>query len=174
MGPVQDFIASARRCQDLWFGSWLLSDLARTTAASLRDAGGTVIFPASVANPPDGPDRPGVANIILARLDATIAPRQAAEAARSAQQDRLEAVAQAAWKHLDADPDFHRTVAQQQLGELIEFTWVAQPLIDGDYALARRRAYRHLAAQKNTRRWTQPPWTDQAGVGVPKSSLDGE
>jgi len=31
-GPIQDFIASARRCQDLWFGSYLLSELARATA----------------------------------------------------------------------------------------------------------------------------------------------
>ena len=38
LGPVQDFIASARRCQDLWFGSWLLSDLARTTAEEVKNS----------------------------------------------------------------------------------------------------------------------------------------
>jgi CRISPR-associated protein Cmr2 len=27
IGPVQEFIASARRSRDLWFGSWLLSEL---------------------------------------------------------------------------------------------------------------------------------------------------
>ena len=32
IGPVQDLIASARRCRDLWFGSWLLADAARTAA----------------------------------------------------------------------------------------------------------------------------------------------
>jgi CRISPR-associated protein Cmr2 len=26
VGPVQEFIASARRSRDLWFGSWLLSE----------------------------------------------------------------------------------------------------------------------------------------------------
>ena len=32
IGPVQDFIASARRSRDLWFGSWLLSELSKTAA----------------------------------------------------------------------------------------------------------------------------------------------
>jgi len=27
IGPIQDFIASARRSRDLWFGSWMLSEL---------------------------------------------------------------------------------------------------------------------------------------------------
>lgn len=27
IGPVQEFIASARRSRDLWFGSWLLSEM---------------------------------------------------------------------------------------------------------------------------------------------------
>jgi CRISPR-associated protein Cmr2 len=34
IGPVQEFIASARRSRDLWFGSWLLSELSK--AAALR------------------------------------------------------------------------------------------------------------------------------------------
>jgi CRISPR-associated protein Cmr2 len=34
IGPVQDFIASARRSRDLWYGSWLLSELAKAAAAT--------------------------------------------------------------------------------------------------------------------------------------------
>jgi len=47
LGPVQDFIASARRCQDLWFGSWLLSDLSRAVARTVDAfAGGdALVFP---------------------------------------------------------------------------------------------------------------------------------
>ena len=29
IGPVQEFIASARRSRDMWFGSWLLSELSK-------------------------------------------------------------------------------------------------------------------------------------------------
>ncbi|MBI2566887.1 MAG: hypothetical protein HYV63_07650 [Candidatus Schekmanbacteria bacterium] len=38
IGPVQDFIASARRCRDLWHGSWLLSELGKAAAAGIVDA----------------------------------------------------------------------------------------------------------------------------------------
>jgi CRISPR-associated protein Cmr2 len=32
LGPVQDFISTARRSRDLWFGSWLLSELSKAVA----------------------------------------------------------------------------------------------------------------------------------------------
>ena len=32
VGPVQGFIASARRSRDLWCGSWLLSEIAKAVA----------------------------------------------------------------------------------------------------------------------------------------------
>ena len=32
IGPVQEFIATARRSRDLWFGSWLLSELSKASA----------------------------------------------------------------------------------------------------------------------------------------------
>lgn len=37
VGPVQGFIASARRSRDLWAGSWLLSELAKAVAKNLHD-----------------------------------------------------------------------------------------------------------------------------------------
>ncbi|MBK8265600.1 MAG: hypothetical protein IPK80_30260 [Nannocystis sp.] len=38
LGPVQDFIAAARRCRDLWFGSWLLSERSKAGAAAIAAA----------------------------------------------------------------------------------------------------------------------------------------
>lgn len=46
VGPVQDFIAAARRTRDLWFRSHLLSEISKAAAKSLRDQGGKLIFPA--------------------------------------------------------------------------------------------------------------------------------
>ena len=49
IGPVQDFIASARKSRDLWFGSWLLSELSRAAAKTIvaSESNGTecLIFP---------------------------------------------------------------------------------------------------------------------------------
>ena len=36
LGPVQEFIAAARKTRDLWFGSELLSGAARAAALSLH------------------------------------------------------------------------------------------------------------------------------------------
>ena len=35
LGPVQDFIAQARRTRDLWYGSHMLSELGRAAARAL-------------------------------------------------------------------------------------------------------------------------------------------
>src|SRR5687767_14783001 len=51
IGPVQDFIASARRSRDLWFGSWLLSELSKAAARAVADREGDVsclVFPSPV------------------------------------------------------------------------------------------------------------------------------
>ena len=48
LGPVQEFISSARRSRDLWFGSWLLSELSKATARYIVEQFGfdALIFPA--------------------------------------------------------------------------------------------------------------------------------
>ena len=46
LGPVQDFIAAARRTRDLWFGSHLLSELGRAAAKAVVNQGASLIFPA--------------------------------------------------------------------------------------------------------------------------------
>jgi len=45
LGPVQGFIADARRTRDLWAGSFLLSWLSGHAMAALDEAGGKIIFP---------------------------------------------------------------------------------------------------------------------------------
>ena len=42
VGPVQDFIAAARRCRDLWYGSHLLSELSKAAALALFDGNATL------------------------------------------------------------------------------------------------------------------------------------
>jgi CRISPR-associated protein Cmr2 len=45
LGPVQGFIADARRTRDLWAGSFLLSWLSGQAMAALVKAGGKIVFP---------------------------------------------------------------------------------------------------------------------------------
>ena len=50
LGPVQDFIAQARRTRDLWYGSHLLSELGRAAARALV-GGGAEVFLQEVHEP---------------------------------------------------------------------------------------------------------------------------
>lgn len=72
IGPVQGFIAAARRTRDLWSGSVLLSEVskavARTIHAAHRDS---LIFPSPEDPAVDLAPRSdyNVANVILAEID---------------------------------------------------------------------------------------------------------
>src|SRR3989442_15481778 len=80
IGPVQEFIVAARRTRDLWFGSYLLSEISRAVAKAIENQGGQLIFPASS-------DAENVANVILAELGAAD-PKEVTAKARGAAQKR--------------------------------------------------------------------------------------
>jgi CRISPR-associated protein Cmr2 len=184
LGPVQEFIAAARRCRDLWFGSWVLSELSKAAAAGVVDALGgqqaavdALVFPAPQARRAlDVGSSMSVANKLVVRVtggDARV--RAVAEAGRTAMHKRRDALRGAAFERIgreDPARSYHFLLkpATQQVNELFEYLWVAVAESAGDYAQARREAERLLAARKNARTWEQPGW---AVDRVPKSSLDG-
>mgnify|MGYP001054567604 CR=1 FL=1 len=45
IGPVQDFIAAARRTQDLWMGSFLLAYLASRALKAMQEADAQILYP---------------------------------------------------------------------------------------------------------------------------------
>ena len=178
IGPVQDFIATARKCQDLWAGSWLLSELAKAAADAVQAGAGGVevlVFPgATAARALAAGSDSSVANKLLARIPGgPNEARTAAHAARRGWESRLHAIARTTFQKVGAsDRDrsihFHEARALDQVAELIEFCWVAVPEKEG-YAATRRSAERLLMARKTTRIWGQPTWS----APVPKSSMDG-
>lgn len=169
IGPVQDFIMSARRCRDLWFGSRLLSDLSREVSKAINEGKveNDLIFPGALEK-----EDSGIANKVVVLLKNTDANgcKSVAERAKSAMADKLRHIAEATFKPLHDDPRFQGESAREHIDTLMEFMWVAVPITDEGYAAARQKGERLLAARKNTRDWT-PPTT--ASSGIPKSSLDG-
>jgi CRISPR/Cas system CMR-associated protein Cmr5 small subunit len=71
IGPVQDFISAARRTRDLWFGSYLLSEISKAAAKAVKNGGGRLIFPNLDGMSPKEIDSEecNVANVILATPD---------------------------------------------------------------------------------------------------------
>lgn len=166
IGPVQEFIASARRFRDLWFGSFLLSNVAEAAARALEGPQNTLIFPtsASLARKGGREEAAKVANKLLAIVEGD--PKQWAGRAEFAAREALARLAEKSFKALNAQ---QREMAEAQVRDLLEIQWVAVPHT-GTYADDRRKAERLLAARKNTRDFVQPAW---ARAGRPKSSLDG-
>lgn len=174
IGPVQDFIAAARKCQDLWFGSFLLSELARELARGLEAQQAQLIFPGSKLHS----DELSVANKIVATLPPGLHPNVAVEQASQRMRSWLNQLTECAFAKCatrvqaaahTGETLFLQDVAQQQVDDLIEVQWVAVPLTN--YADAHADAERLLAWRKNTRDFRAVPW--DAGA-VPKSSIDGQ
>ncbi len=170
IGPVQSFIAAARRTRDLWYGSWLLSELSKSAAAVIMQEGGDLIFPA-VERANDklltANSDFSVVNRIVALVDrepANIAAK-VEEALRQSLRDH--------WRDANSEirgPLYNQEEALDQVLDLVEFMWTASPCeTDNDYQAERNAAEELMAARKNTRNFVQVTWGDQR----PKSSLDG-
>ena len=175
IGPVQEFIASARRSRDLWFSSWVLSELAKTAAHALAaDPENQLIFPAPDLTVNARALHPGsdlnVANKLLARIAAE--PKTVAQAVEDAMCNRLHTLRDAAYHHVhdNWDTSAQRAVADQQIDDLLEYLWVALPLEqEADYRRRRSELEALLAVRKATRDFKPVTW----GSAAPKSSLDG-
>lgn len=159
VGPVQEFIAAARRTRDLWFGSYLLSEISRAVAQSVEADGGKLIFPAS-----SGAEN--VANVILAELPSGDPKAVTAKAKQAAQKRWLEFAGEA---HREASGVIRQDIWDDQVNDVIEFyaAWMPQT---GDYKADRGKLMRLLAGRKNCRDFLPA----KGRAGVPKSSLDGQ
>uniref|UniRef100_A0A7C3DVC7 Type III-B CRISPR-associated protein Cas10/Cmr2 n=1 Tax=Meiothermus ruber TaxID=277 RepID=A0A7C3DVC7_MEIRU len=160
IGPVQDFIAAARRTADLYAGSQILQELSRVVARYLADQNALLIFPSN--QEADG------ANKILA--EATGDPQQLAEGARKAAQEKLKQLWQEA---IDGLPERYQKQidqgrAQLQLESFLEFYAAWVPL-ENNYPQARQSVERLLAGRKALREFVP---TQQNDEGIPKSPLD--
>lgn len=177
LGPVQDFIAAARRTRDLWFGSFLLSEISKAAARAVRDNGGKLIFP----NPtnPDKDLKPesafNVVNIIVAELPEGLLPKDVATVAENAAKKKCWERHAAKTKEIadaliDKTPRSGKTLWDKQIEDVVEFYAAWAPLkSDGDYSGARREVMLLLAGRKALRDFK----FHRGEPKIPKSSLDG-
>jgi len=174
IGPVQEFILTARKTQDLWEGSGLLAELSRAAARAVEEAGGRLVAPASKSVEA----RDAVANKLLFVCDAERL-EAATGALRRAPGERLEEIARAVREEIlvPAGVSVDEDAWRAQLAQFPEVydastPWQAAPPSEArePFAKARARAERLLDGRKQLR--------DFAGgylgqAGVPKSALDG-
>jgi CRISPR-associated protein Cmr2 len=190
LGPVQGFIAAARRTRDFWMGSTILSECAKAVARELMrsEQGPTnppmfeqLIFPAVEINEVDGYLTPidfdadnsrlhnkfDVSNVVMAVVVGDKPQVRAfATHLETVAQERWRGIAREAAKHCRGHlrPDWDKQLKEH----LIEFYSAWVPLAD-NYGKARQLVMRLLAGRKACRNFAW--WEGKSGV--PKSSLDG-
>jgi CRISPR-associated protein Cmr2 len=179
IGPVQDFIASARRSRDLWFGSWLLSELSKVVAKEIGKV--NLIFP-SIQDDKQLEENSNfnVVNKILAIVEIPN-PTQFDKNLRDKIKDRLRRIYEDNGtdkgifdeidRKLGKDKSlFYRDEAKAQIEDLTELYWAAVPFDESKYVECRNRVETLLSARKATRDFAKVTWGSEA----PKSSIDGQ
>jgi len=169
IGPVQDFIAAARRSRDLWFGSYLLSELSKAVARTLYQQGARLIFPP----PPEGQELEGgspynVSNKILAVVGSPPTKDQL-DSLRKAAKVELRDYFDSAKRKIGTRIQLQEQICDEQLAAIVEFYAVWVPYEEARHNDCRIESELLLAARKATRDF---PW-HQGHPGRAKCSLDG-
>ena len=153
LGPVQGFVAEARRLRDFWAGSFLLSWLCGQAMRAVEEAGGEIVFPEAGGDPLLGAIRKGgngprvgtLPNRFKAKVSEDFDPQACAEAVK----DAWRGLAEAVWNRFigDVAPLGQGTHAiwERQIGNFWEIAWVkgADPGRGADAAwLDRRKNWR--------------------------------
>ena len=163
VGPVQSFIASARKTEDLWAGSYTLSYLIKlaieTAEAQAREIGVflDVVFPARRQKTQEVTMTASYPNRFLASIKGE--PETAAQVAKACEQAVREAIKSMAAKSVDkVFGHFHtdevsriKDMALLQASCFFEVYWALEPWDGKDYLAAAQRLEGRLAASKNER-----------------------
>ncbi|MBK7917060.1 MAG: type III-B CRISPR-associated protein Cas10/Cmr2 [Chloroflexi bacterium] len=168
IGPVQSFIAEARRTADLYAGSHILSQLSAAAAKTIAPPH-QLIFP----HPNTLDKETGTPNKLVAVLqiesehDVAGVIKNIADKAQKAAKDCWFGMSSKALFELGLqDPEFH-PLWERQKNTLLEFYWVALPF-EGGYIKTYKKANEALDARKRLRLFGQAAEEDL------KDSLSGQ
>ncbi len=175
IGPVQDFIAAARRTRDFWFGSKLLSEISFAAAQAIVEhrQGGRMIFPPESLFRNSGKhEDTNVANIIIAEVTAEneAGIRHVIRRAEMSAELRLKRFAQNTLKSNALKDYIQIDLWNEQIEDIIEF-YAAWTLFQGDYKKSRKALMSVLSGRKNLRDFKQSQY--DLSHCIYKSSLDG-
>lgn len=178
LGPVQGFVAQARRTRDFWAGSFILSWLSGVAMREVRAQGGKIVFPVPAAGYLDwldgstcdgnAPQQGGIPNRFLAEVGTDFQPQAVCDAVRAAWAALAEAVWQADLaQHAGAYPEL-RAHWDRQIGGFWEMSWV----LDDEGAanlLDRRKNWRTQAGtvEPGIKCMVMDGWQELSGVAGP-------
>ncbi len=175
LGPVQSFIAQARKTRDLWLGSYLLSLLMEASMENIAPS--ALIFPAMPSVQGTSADLP---NKYIALFPDTASAQAVAERSEQQLKRRWLHICHNVWNKVLAQ---HSTTATRAIWErqtnpehVFEIFWV---IVEGDeqhYPQWLRRTQEALVARKRLRtvRWREASSDEQWNEPGEKSAISGE
>lgn len=179
-GPVQDFIAAARRTSDLWAGSRLLSESVRAACIKLKDLNAELIYPDESRLKNNNQEQSNFSNIILAKISG--GPEDAKSIIESAMRAGKEYVEKLGRDALEKFPQLRQDLFICQLEDSLEFyaAWSAFS-VEGEYPVRYKALKQALNQRKNTRDFLpfyvgnsqNPCINDFEFLSLPKNSFDG-
>ncbi|RMH48778.1 MAG: type III-B CRISPR-associated protein Cas10/Cmr2 [Alphaproteobacteria bacterium] len=134
LGPVQAFVADARRMRDFWAGSFLLSWLSGKAMQAVEKDGGTIVFPEVESDPLfkvlKGQGTPHVGSLPN-RFKASVPEGFEPATARQAVLDAWQKLADAVWEEfvqpVAAKGKDTKAIWDRQVGNFWEIAWVVGP-----------------------------------------------
>jgi CRISPR-associated protein Cmr2 len=185
LGPVQSFVAQARRTRDFWAGSFLLSFLSAVAMTAVRKQGGSIRFPkadegflACLEGKPEDDQKVPTQGLVPNRFKALVKdgfdPDRVVESVKTAWFELAELV----WKRDLAEvveKGSHLETREIWQGQVRCFWDVNWALTDdeGDADVIERRKYwRTLmpSAQGGTKCLIMDGWQELSGVAAPDSA----
>ncbi|MDR1482971.1 MAG: hypothetical protein LBI74_10120 [Synergistaceae bacterium] len=160
IGPVQSFIAQARKLQDLYAGSFLLSHLTKFAMGRAAESGARIVFP--------NPNQESAPNRFLAIVEAASPEdlRKLADDLEESVRSEFKRIADEVMSHWGLEPN---EAFKRQIDSLPQFYWAAEPYDSTDYGRCYINVIKRLGAAKTLRSFT--PLSESFGR---KCSLSSE
>jgi CRISPR-associated protein Cmr2 len=180
LGPVQGFVAQARRTRDFWAGSFLLSWLAGIAMNSVKNQNGKIVFPLPDENylkwlkgeaKKSPPHQGNIPNRFKAEVDDNFNPQQIVNEVKSAWQELAELVWQQDLAVFCTEDPIHRQIWERQIDNFFEITWVITDNQAESNLLDRRKNWRNhfTPAEPGVKCMIMTGWQELSGVDSPDS-----
>ncbi|MCX7094132.1 MAG: type III-B CRISPR-associated protein Cas10/Cmr2 [Methylobacter sp.] len=187
LGPVQSFVAQARRTRDFWAGSFLLSWLSAVAMVAVKKQGGEIIFPKvsdeylvwlekkGLGDPPQQGCIPNRFKGGLAKVPGNFDPQLVADSI----QDAWKALADKVWLQDLADLDKGSETGKiwdRQVRHFWEISWALTDNVEESNILDRRKNWRSYLPpdEAGVKCMMMDGWQELSGVNSPNSDKLGE
>jgi CRISPR-associated protein Cmr2 len=187
LGPVQAFVAQARRTRDFWAGSFLLSWLSSVAMKEVQEQGGKVEFPlpdkdylkylsGEATNREQAPRQGSIPNrfkALQAKVPADFDPEKVTKAVQQAWWELAELIWQKDFHGTDLNSE-SRNIWQRQIKGFWDISWVLTENKEASNLLDRRKNWRSYMApeEPGVSCMMMDGWQELSGMKWPGQELN--